>query len=65
LPSGRYFAVALHNAGGHWICPAYVREEHPGAGVISSLCYSEHESGCTTLMTVRSDAAAAPQSAAP
>ena len=61
LPSGRYFAVALHNAGGHWICPAYVREQHPGAGVISSLCFAEHEDGCTARMNVRSDLGSAAQ----
>jgi hypothetical protein len=60
LPSGRYFAVALHDAGGHWICPAYVREEHPGSGVISNLCYSERDAGCTTRVTVKSDTASAP-----
>ncbi|HXN86376.1 MAG TPA: hypothetical protein VN867_09900 [Candidatus Binataceae bacterium] len=59
LAAGRYFAVALHNAGGRWICPSEVSEQPTGAGVISNLCFAEGESGCAAKFTVRPDVSAA------
>jgi hypothetical protein len=59
LAAGRYFAVALHNAGGRWICPSDVSEEPTGAGIISSLCFAEGDHGCAVKFTARPDASAA------
>jgi hypothetical protein len=59
LSAGRYFAVALHNAGGRWICPSDVSEEPTGAGIISSLCFAEGDRGCAVKFTARPDASAA------
>jgi len=39
LPSGQYFAVALYQKGGVWIC-AYGDEDDRKPGIISNLCYS-------------------------
>jgi hypothetical protein len=51
LASGQYFAVALHRSGGSWICPADVDEDH-GGGVISNLCFSGADGGCTVKLVV-------------
>jgi hypothetical protein len=59
LAAGRYFAVALHSAGGRWICPSDVSEQPTGAGIVSNLCFAEGDSGCAAKFTVRSDSAAA------
>lgn len=58
LGAGRYFAVALHNSGGRWICPSEVREQPTGSGTISNLCFAEGDSGCAAKLTVRAEAAA-------
>ena len=63
LTAGRYFAVALHNVGGSWVCPAEVNEQHPSAGAISNLCFAAQEGGCNVKLIVTSDAAR--QSATP
>lgn len=54
IAAGRYFAVALyHNASGYWICPGYARDQSPRPlGVISSLCFSDEESGCKVKLTL-------------
>lgn len=56
LGSGQFFAVALYlGAGGHWLCPRDAREvtEARGPGVVSSLCYSDEESGpCRVALTI-------------
>ena len=58
LSAGRYFAVALHNASGHWICPGYAGEQHAGQpGLISNLCFADQDEGCTVRFTVKSDRA--------
>jgi hypothetical protein len=59
LAAGRYFAVALHNDGGRWICPADVSERLAGAGIISNLCFAESDGVCAAKFTVRPGAAAA------
>jgi hypothetical protein len=59
LAAGRYFAVALHNAGGRWICPADVTEQPTGSGIISNLCFAQSDSGCAVKFVARPDAAAA------
>ncbi len=53
LGAGRFFAVALYNSGGHWICPGPARDE-PAPGTISSLCYSPSGGACDVSLTVRS-----------
>jgi hypothetical protein len=55
LSSGRYFAVALHKAGGNWICPAEVSEEHTPTGTISNLCFSASDGGCAAKFVVTLD----------
>jgi hypothetical protein len=67
LPAGRYFAVALHNVRGNWVCPAEVREQHTSIGTISNLCFAAQDGGCSVKLIVTSDTAtsASPQSATP
>ncbi len=57
IPAGQYYAVALyHKASGYWICPAYAAEQNPPPlGVISSLCFSDTESGCKVKLTLSGD----------
>jgi len=52
LAAGQYFAVALHRAGGNWICPANVDEEHSTAGTITNLCFSAPDGGCSVKFVV-------------
>jgi hypothetical protein len=52
LGAGRFFAVALYNSGGHWICPAPARDE-PSAGTISNVCYSPNGGACDVSLKVR------------
>ena len=56
LPAGRYFAVALHNVRGNWVCPAEVSEQRAGAGAISDLCFASQDGGCSVKFIVTSDA---------
>jgi hypothetical protein len=67
LPAGRYFAVALHNVRGNWVCPAEVSEQQRAAGVISNLCFAAPDGGCNVKFIVTSDTAtsASPQSRTP
>ena len=67
LPAGRYFAVALHNVRGNWVCPAEVREQHAPAGAISNLCFAAQDGDCNVKLIVTSDTAtsASPQSGTP
>jgi hypothetical protein len=65
LAAGRYFAVALHNSDGRWICPSEVREQPAGSGTISNLCFADGDSGCAAKFTVRPDIAAAPAPVSP
>jgi hypothetical protein len=55
LEPGRYFAVAMHLAEGHWICHASSRSPGPDApGTVRSLCFSTEESGaCSAKLTVK------------
>jgi len=52
IPPGQYFAVALHRAGGNWICPADVDEEHAPAATIAKLCFSASDGGCSVKFVV-------------
>jgi len=67
LAAGRYFAVALHNVGGNWVCPTEVSEKHTPAGTISDLCFAAQDGGCSVKFTVTSDSSAStsPQPATP
>ena len=67
LPAGRYFAVALRNSRGNWICPAEVREQHATAGTISNLCFAAQDGGCNVTLLVSPDATtnASPPAATP
>jgi hypothetical protein len=59
LSAGRYFAVALRNSGGNWICPPVVDEEPPRGGKISDLCFGTDEGGCSVQLIVTPDTAPA------
>ena len=60
LSAGRYFAVALHNVRGNWVCPAEVNEQHTPAGTITNLCFSAEEGGgCSVKFTVTGGTASA------
>jgi hypothetical protein len=53
LDPGQYYAVALHRAGPHWICPANASETHDAKpAAISNLCYGEAEDSCDVTLTV-------------
>ncbi len=60
LPAGRYFAVALHNVRGNWLCPADVSEQHTPADTIGNLCFAAEDGGCNVRFTVTSDAGTSP-----
>ncbi len=68
LGSGQFFAVPLYlGVSGHWLCPREAREvnEARGPGVISSLCYSDEESGpCRVALTISRPAGVASSAAA-
>ncbi len=64
LVAGRYFAVALRNSGGNWICPPVVSEETPQHGTISDLCFATDEGACSVEFIV-SSGNTPPQSGAP
>ena len=54
LPSGAYYAVALFQRGGAWIC-SYGDEGSPSPGVIKTLCYSPIDNpGCPASLSVKS-----------
>jgi hypothetical protein len=53
LNGGRFFAAALYNSGGHWICSGPARDERT-PGTIASLCYSVAGGSCDVNLTVRS-----------
>lgn len=54
LPSGSYYAVALFQRGGAWIC-SYGDEGSPSPGVIKTLCYSPIDNpGCPASLSVKS-----------
>ena len=67
LAAGRYFAVALHRQGGHWICPEYTHDDrNPRLGEISNLCYGDDGPSCLVTLQVKPDHhLAAPPAAAP
>ncbi len=52
LAGGRFFAVALYNSGGHWICAGPARDERT-PGTIASLCYSPDGGSCGVTLTVK------------
>jgi hypothetical protein len=52
VAAGRYFAVALYDSGGRWICPAPAADERT-PGTIASLCYSTEGGPCDVNLTVR------------
>jgi hypothetical protein len=54
LAAGRYFAVALRNSGGNWICPPAVSEEPARSGTISDLCFGTDEGSCSVEFVVTS-----------
>ena len=62
LAPGQWYAVALHRSGSRWICAGYAGEsDEPSPGVVSDLCYSEHDdegSSCGVKLTVRPAASA-------
>jgi len=57
LSAGRYFAVALRNSGGNWICSPVVNEEPTHSGTISDLCFATNQEGCSVQLVVTPDAA--------
>jgi len=52
LTQGRFFAVALYNSGGHWICAGPARDER-SPGTIASICYGAGGS-CDVSLSVKS-----------
>jgi hypothetical protein len=53
IEGGRFFAVALFDSGGRWICPAPAHDERT-PGTLASLCYSAGGGPCDVTLTVRS-----------
>jgi len=56
LPAGRYFAIALHDVRGNWVCPAEVDEQPRSAGTISHLCFAAQDGDCNVKLIVTPDA---------
>lgn len=53
LPAGQYYAVALHLAGDHWICPASASDTGDlPVGAISETCYGRDEDSCDVRLLV-------------
>jgi hypothetical protein len=52
LGAGRFFAVALYNSAGRWICSGPARDERT-LGTIANLCYSPGGGGCDVRLTVQ------------
>lgn len=56
LPSGQYYAVALHDKGGAWIC-SYGEETSRAPGDIKNLCYGpEGDPSCPVTLSVKPQA---------
>jgi hypothetical protein len=51
LAAGRYFAVALRNSGGNWICPPVVSDQ-PARGAVSHLCFATDDGECNVELVV-------------
>jgi len=55
LDAGQWYAVALYQSGGRWICPGNAGEsDERSPGVISNLCYGRDSGECAVKLTVRS-----------
>ena len=56
LPSGQYYAVALYEKGGAWIC-SYGQDSSRVPGDIKNLCFGpEDDPSCPATLLVRSSA---------
>jgi hypothetical protein len=56
LPSGQYYAVALYQKGGAWIC-SYGEDSPRAPGDIKNLCYGpEGDLSCPATLSVKSSA---------
>jgi hypothetical protein len=56
LPSGQYYAVALYQKGGAWIC-SYGEDSSRPPGDIKNLCYGpEDDLSCPATLSVKSSA---------
>jgi len=54
LGPGRYYAVALHLQGEHWICAGYTRDDTGNkAGLVADLCYAESGPDCLVDLIVK------------
>ncbi len=51
--AGRFFAVAMYDSGGRWICSATASDQRT-PGTLASLCYSTSGGSCDVNLTVRS-----------
>lgn len=60
LDAGRYYAVALHRAGEHWICPENASPTGASAGDVTRLCYGANEDSCEVRLTVQAAGAMPP-----
>ncbi len=55
LAAGQYYAVALHRAANHWICPANASDsDELPAGTISQICYGHDDDSCDLKLMVKS-----------
>jgi hypothetical protein len=53
LSAGRYFVVAMHLAGGHWVCHESAETSHP-SGEVARICFTQEESSsCRVELTVK------------
>jgi hypothetical protein len=60
LAAGQYFAVALREAGGSWVCPVDVEEQPRATGAISNLCFASEDGGCNAKLIVTPDGTTSP-----
>ncbi|HYB91559.1 MAG TPA: hypothetical protein VEC38_10980 [Candidatus Binataceae bacterium] len=66
LAPGRYYAVALHRQGEHWICAGYTRDDTGHrAGLVADLCYGESGPDCAVNLLVKPEAKTDPASPPP
>ncbi|HZP44051.1 MAG TPA: hypothetical protein VFB15_00235 [Candidatus Binataceae bacterium] len=53
LNPGRYYAVALHRMGSHWICPENASPAGAAADDVTRICFGADEDSCDVRFRVR------------
>ncbi|HYA36044.1 MAG TPA: hypothetical protein VEF03_10510 [Candidatus Binataceae bacterium] len=66
VPAGRYFAVAMHQKSGVWVCPANGSDTGSARpGETARLCFGPDESSCDVSLVIVPDKSAARSASSP